>query len=161
MLPLFRNWSKVFWCVSLPCCHCSLWAGGRLMFKQNICQTKHFGSNAFLRTQKYKTIQKIPVVSVRAPITTNLKACQALSRSTKYFYRPWNKKFFFPKRTLWIIFVPLVLAVFLLVRAGNQSFCPARRYTNRTFPPCIDILFLPRFHSGLMYILPCCIFMQD
>ena len=130
------------------------WCSNRTFVKQNI------SDQTFPQNPEVLKIQKIPLVLVRAPTITNLKSMRMLYYAQSTIFTVFEINFFF-QENLWIIFVPLVLAVFLLVRAGNQSFCPARRYTNRTFPPCIDILFLSRVHSGLMYILPCCIFMQD
>ena len=127
------------------------WCSNRTFVKQNISdQTLSSEPRSIKQSRKYQL----------CPTITNLKACACFIMLNQIFFTVFEIKSF-SQENLWIIFVPLVLAVFLLVRAGNQSFCPARRYTNRTFPPCIDNLFLPRVHSGLMYILPCCIFMQD
>ena len=136
MLPLFRNWLKVFWCLSLPCCHCSLWAGARLMFKQNICQTKHFGSNASHWIHKYKTIRNI------IPQKMNLFSWQMFSRicvwiKTEDIWDFWTTKIILELSRVWwsmcgsfimlikvfrlifrIIFLPLVL-VFPLAGTGK------------------------------------------
>ena len=110
--------------------------GGRLMFKQNICQTKHFGSNASHWIHKYKTIRNI------IPQKMNLFSWQMFSRicvwsKTEDFWDFWTTKIILALSRVWwsmcgsfimlikvfrlifrIIFLPLVL-VFPLAGTGK------------------------------------------